>query len=370
MMKTHVFGLALTCFVTLCAAAGINFFIDSRNNFALSGEAGAHLIERYVSKLRESAPGLVMIEQDRLVKAELARQSSDDCYVIGSSHLFQFDATTTPRVFHGCRSVVNLAVSAGGFEDLVTFAGILAAREEHLGFFFEIAPWSLRPNPAPLWTEYEDVYDHGRTVFALNQRPFEFSTFLGEWGALFRADYVIMNLKFLEEHGLRNGSEGAARIVGGVPAREASDDEVVFLPDGRISYPAAVLRSAPPDPALIGDGGFNMADPALDPTTVSELERVIAFLLRRGHKVTFVMTPYNPLVMACRTPSVCRTLQTVESFARQASLRWNVPLIGSFDPRPFGLTQQDFMDDMHLLLSGLFKFDASFARLIAKANRQ
>jgi len=366
-MRTYVFRLALACIVVSCAAAGINFFIDSKSNFALSGEAGARVVERYVAKLRESATGLVMVEQDRLVKAELARQSADDCYVIGSSHLFQFDATTAPRVFEGCRSVANLAVSAGGFEDFVALAGILAAREDHLKFFVEIAPWSLRPNPAPLWTEYEHVYDRGRMVFALGQRPFGFSNVLGEWAGLFRADYAIMNLKFLAEHGFWIGSEGAAREFRGVPASEAKDDEVVFLPDGRLGYPAVLLQSAPPDPALIGDGGFNMADPALDPTTISELEHTVAYLLRRGHKVTFVMTPYHPSVTACRTPSVCRTLQAVETFARQVAIGWNVPLIGGFDPRPFGLIRQDFMDDMHLLSSGLSKFDASFTRPIAQS---
>jgi len=367
-MRAHLFLLISACAAVMVGAAALNFSVDSESNFALRGQDGQHVVERYVAKLRESKSGLVMIEQDRLVKAELARQSTDDCYVIGSSHVFQFDAMTVPAIFERCHGVTNLSVSAGGVEDFVALAGILAMRADHLRLYVEISPWSLRPNPSTIWTEYEDAYDRGRATLGLGERTFKLPRALDEWEGLFRADYAIMNMKFVADHEFRGRAEKAARVFAGVPSDEAKDDEVVNLPDGRLSYPAAMLQSVPPDPALVGDGGFNMADPALDPTTILEMERVVRILIDRGHKITFVMTPYHPSVVACRTPSVCRTLQTVENFARQAALRWKVPLIGSFDPRPFGLTKQDFMDDMHLLLSGLAKLNASLASSIAQAQ--
>ena len=103
--------------------------------------------ERYISKLRASDKGLVMLYQDRLVKAELARQTRDDFFILGSSQTFYFDAQTSPNVFEGCRGVTNLGLSIAGFEDFVALSGILARKPGGSHIVVGVTAWLLKANP-------------------------------------------------------------------------------------------------------------------------------------------------------------------------------------------------------------------------------
>ncbi|HMK91063.1 MAG TPA: hypothetical protein VK446_15690 [Methylocystis sp.] len=346
----------LLCFLgaalaTLVLAAGVNYFVDSGGDFLVESGEGQRLVEGYVEKLRAEPRGLVLPDQDRLIKIELARRSAADCFVIGSSHAFQFDAETAPNIFQGCREVANLAAPAGGFEDLVAIAGFVAERRDGAHFFLEIDPWTLRPNPSIFWAfEYRDVYERARSALGLPPRSVLPTKLLADASALLNFRYLIANL-----NAVLHGDVKRQKTLAGIAAADNADDDLLMLPSGRFVYGNM-------EPVALGqvvDGSFNSEEPALDPTTVAEFESVIGALLGRGHRVSFLITPYHPFVVStCRSPLICRCQKAVEGYVRAASVRWGTRVIGGFDPRPLGLADRDFMDSQHLMLSGVSKLNA------------
>ena len=142
-----------------------------------------------------------------------------------------------------------------------------------------------------------------------------------------------------------------AERLGGIEASLANDSDAIVLPTGRVLFPA----EAPPNPASLGDGGSYIFSPKVDPEVAAEFELAVRNLLKRGKEVAFLITPYHPVVMDCKNPLVCETLSKVEAQIRLIAARLKLRVIGSFDPAPFKLTWQDFIDDMHLGLTGVSK---------------
>ncbi|QGM46676.1 hypothetical protein [Methylocystis heyeri] len=347
-LKGPLCSLIIAALATLIAAAWVNFSVDCGAVFLVRRATGSQLVESFVSRLRVNASGLVTPDQTRLIKLELARRSEADCFVIGSSHVYQFDAETAPGLFAGCREVTNLSVPAGGFEDMVIIAQLFTQRRERAHLFIETPTWALRPNPVPVWAnEYADVYDRARSALGLPPRWSLLPMLHAGASLLLSYDYLAATLKktFRTDFRQREAQSGIA-------AADRREDEDLILPSGRFAYSDA----EPVSPGLVNDGSFNTEEPALDVATVEEFESVIGALLARGHRLSFIITPYHPSVpAACRAPAVCRCQKAVENYVRAAAARWDATVIGSFDPRPLGILASDFMDAQHLMLSGVSK---------------
>jgi hypothetical protein len=345
-MRGCFLSLLGAAFATLVMTGVFNYAVDFDGTYLLKSAEGPGVVRRFVARLRTEPAGLLVPDQTRLFKLELARQSTADCYLIGSSHVFQTDAVVTPGLFQGCREVANLAVIAGGFEDFVTMAALLSERPGSAHLFVEMPLWALRPNPHTGWAEdSQSEYDHARSLLGLPPRPFELWILEDELEQLVSADYLIENFKSVFTGDLRRRN-----ILAGLEAA-ARADEVIILPTGRFLYPDL----KPAAPGQLGDGTINLKEPALDAKTIAEFESVVGFLLDRGFRLTFVITPYHPSVAACKAPAVCRCQKAVESYVRASAAHWGAPVIGGFDPAPLGITERDFQDIQHLMLSGLAK---------------
>lgn len=347
--KGPLCSLVIAALATLITAAGVNFLVDCGAVFLVRHAAGSQLVESFVSRLRADASGLVTPDQTRLIKLELARRSAADCFVIGSSHVYQFDAETAPRLFAGCRGVANLSVPAGGFEDMVIISELFMQRRERAHLFIETPTWALRPNPLPVWAnEYADAYDRARSALGLPPRWSLLPMLHAGASLLLSYDYLAVTLK----QTFRGDFRQRAAQSGIAAADRREDEDLILLPSGRFAYSDAESIS----PGLVNDGSFNTEEPALDVTTVEEFESVIGALFARGHSLSFIITPYHPSVAAaCRAPVVCRCQKAVENYVRAAAARWDATVIGGFDPRPLGILATDFMDAQHLMLSGVSK---------------
>jgi hypothetical protein len=111
------------------------------------------------------------------------------------------------------------------------------------------------------------------------------------------------------------------------------------------------MANAAPPPSSVGDGSFWITGKRIEPGVTAEFEIAVRVLEQHNLKVTLVLTPDHPDVMACTGTRVCQTLTTVESYARDLGSRLGVEVVGSYDPRPFGL--HDFSDDTHVEPAGL-----------------
>jgi hypothetical protein len=325
---TVTFFLAFLAAIALVAST--NYGVDANYVY---GARDKRFARSYVERLRGSEGGLVLPPLERGVKLELARQSSANCIVLGSSHVAQLGATSAPQIFGGCEAVVNLCVSGGSFEDLVAALGVIIRRNVADTIFIGIGPWMLRRHADERFAEERKIYQESRNILGLERDPISFSD-VGWYTNLAR-----------EVRGVGSLISKDITIKEGQLAR---DDEEVMKPDGTWQYSRKFLASHAPRQTQTGNGDYKIASPAIDPSVVSEFERVITLLVQRGVTVKFLLMPYHPAVMSCLGSVVCLTFDRVEGYVRDLGKRFHLDVIGSYDPRPFDLTWSDYLDEMHL----------------------
>src|SRR3989442_14951750 len=118
-MLRYGVSFVLTFVTVITTVPAANYIVDAdgiyRTRTELAGFARA-----YVERLTRSDKGLVAVLGGRSIKLELARRSTADCMVLGSSREMELDTESAPQLFGACGSVINLAVPAGSFEDFVT----------------------------------------------------------------------------------------------------------------------------------------------------------------------------------------------------------------------------------------------------------
>jgi len=346
-MRRYVLSFAI-CFLAITGAvAAVNYNIDVNGVYR---NQDSDVVRAYVAKLRTSPNGLIFVplEWERKIKIELARQSTADCYVWGSSHVKQVDKATVPQILGGCDAVINLWESGAAFEDFVAAAGSLVASGRRGRLYVGIDPWLLRRNVNSLWMQERNSYERGRAALGLAHDRIGPLSDGGKWLNLVSADYALNNLRAVltSPLGLRPTLVASLKLRDG---RDANPDEAIMLSNGRYEP----ITSAAPPPSSVGDGSFWISEQAIEPGIAAEFEVAIRALERYGLKIILVLTPYHPDVMACTGARVCQTLNAVESYTRDLGSRVDVEVVGSYDPRPFGLTSRDFSDDTHVGVAGL-----------------
>jgi hypothetical protein len=347
-LRVYVLSFALCFLVIVGSVAAVNYGVDVNGVYQ---PQDSNIVRAYVAKLRTSPDGLVFVPLawERNVKIELARQGTADCYVWGSSRVMQVDKPTAPQVLGACGAVMNLWESGATFEDFVAATGRLVAFGRRGRVFVGVDPWLLRRNVNSLWTQERASYERGRIALGLAHDRNGLAGAGAKWLNLVSADYALNNFRaILTSQRPPESAKGHASLMPR-DSREANSDEAIMLPNGCYRP----MANAPPPRSSVGDGSFWIAAKAIDPGVAAEFELAVRTLEQRGLKVTLVLTPYHPDVMACTGALVCQTLTTVESFARNLGSRLGVEVVGSYDPRPFGLTWRDFRDEIHVGAAGL-----------------
>jgi hypothetical protein len=337
-MLRYSMSFAVSFIAAVAAVAVANFAIDADGLYHEPAQFG-EFTRAYVDQLLRSTDGLVLIRRERSIKLELAHRGTADCMVTGSSHEMQLDLRSAPQIFDGCRSVVNLAVMGGGFEDFIAATGVILGREVPVTVYVGVDPWTLRPRFNPRFTQERGAYDHARTILGLKKDPAGRTEGVWWYLNLVGADYLLHNVESMRRaarHAIKDG-------------RLATDDEGVIESDGTILMPRSMLRRLPLSiPTTIP--GMSESSSAVDSAVAFEFERALTLMIERHFGVKLLLMPYHPETMSCTRAYACETLSMVETYARHLGRRLGVDVIGSFDPRPFALTTRDFKDVGHLQL--------------------
>ena len=346
----------LLIFIAVFAAimafsAAVNYAVDTQGVY--HQEKLRAFYDAYARRLIASPHGLAALPMERPVKVDLARLSDADCFVIGSSHAMQVDNATMPRLAAACRKTVNLAVSGGGYEDFVIMAWAAVLNPHAWRLIVEVSPWALRFDADPRWMGEKDSYRFTRAFFGLPPRARD-----DDGGAklrnLFNAEYLRRNLEYAWRQG-RNFAAPPPIVEASATGAELPDGDARFLPDGVYLYPRRWMAAVPPPIGRVGVGTYKMTKPFRDAATVAEVERVVAALTARGLVVEFLLTPYHPKVLECSRAYVCEAFVEVAATVRDIARRQGLALVGGYDPRPMGLTHDNFFDDMHIATSSLAK---------------
>lgn len=338
-------ALIVTVVIVLSATASVNYFVDVQDVYGRRNEVLLAYYRDYVRQLIPSEHPLTYILHERAMKQELARQTASDCYVFGSSHEMRVNIYTYPVTRQlGCKEVINLAVSAGTYEDLLVMTSLIMDKPTLKTFLVGIGPWALRPNANAFWTEPPGILPTARRALGLPDATE--STLLLKMRQLINGRYLWANLNHLYT------PDPQAQM----PAFRDRDQSIYgsYDPDGTYNY--ATLRSdrvtpypdrlAPGTP--VDDGSWGIEKPFVDPGLVRELDHVFAALKERGVQIVIVLNPYHPHVWKCVSAMTCDAMQTVEPAVRELAQRQGLRVVGSYNPAVFGFAETDFRDDAHL----------------------
>lgn len=347
-LRPHFLALAAAFTTVLGAVGAVNWTIDSKG--ALRG-ADRNWPAAYAAALRASAHGLAWPErQERSVKAALAAASDAECVVVGTSHMQMIRRDRFAPARAECADLANLWVTQGTLEDVVTMLAAVADKPRLRRVYVGVSPWLFKWSANSGWTENAEGYERARRRFALSPAATG-GAGLDGIANLLNFKYFQANIRSLQSKGGRNPALRAAADEAGSNL-EAGDN--VMRPDGSMVLSRVYRSDHPQDWAAVADGSFMVRAPVVQPHAVEDVARVLGTLQQRGVAVTLVLAPYHPKVFECRNGTVCAALAQVEAEARALAGRLGgLEVLGGFDPRPHGLGNGDFYDDMHLTEGGL-----------------
>lgn len=344
----------IVCASTSAVGISLNYIVDVEGLYRRAERS--IFFDYYARNLVKSHRGLVTAAPDRSVKLRLASVSESDCYVIGSSHEAQIDIETMPALAGKCRRVTNLAVSGASFEDILALSRSVATNPSARRIFIGLGPWSFRADADERWKQERDAYMDARRYFGLPISGDATFGSLAELENLLNGAYLWRNLEEIWRRKAIGRTDPTVVVVD--ENHTVADNEAIYLPTGRLIYSRNFLNRVPLPEGRIGDGSYKIAAPIIDAGTIAEFERLIGLLKARNLTVDFILMPYHPKVMKCQNHVVCAALRDVENKVKELSNRNGLKIVGSFDPRPFGLAAGDFYDDMHVAMGSIFKVSA------------
>ncbi|GAB2178919.1 hypothetical protein [Dongia sp. agr-C8] len=349
---------ALVAVAVIGAVGGINYFIDVNDVFQRGNRASDRVVRAYVEAARGAEIGVPFSEEDRPVKLLLGSTSTADCLMIGSSHVMMFRRDNNPILAADCKRMDNLALISASYEDLLTMLGVAAANPNTKHVFINIDAFTFQREMHKKWQKNAGAFLKARETFGLSPDVYAkigavpIDNF---FSPLFSFRYFDNNLK-----GLKRLFKTGQKDFDLKPLTEADlQTTTVLRPDGSMGLPAEFKPT--PDDAEIGAGAARIKEPFIDPAVSQEMMQALIGLSGMGKKVTVVMTPLHPKVWECGAPLVCECLREVEPAIRRLAAAARADVMGSFDPKAFGLSRSDFTDDQHLRSGSVHKVGVATA---------
>lgn len=334
----------------------INYSIDCMGIYHNKSNVLHQEIKIYIQKLLKDGKALKQLPYERLVKMELVKQAEAECYVVGSSRIMQVNFTNSEYIRKQCGSLLNLGVSGAGFQDILSFAGVIYNKNAPKKVFIDISPWSLRYDEKKLWMEYEDDYYSARQIILDEPRFHEniikrVKNFNGEkFKNLINGEYLMKNIKNYSISFIQS-----AELINSFSTDNFSESDAITLPDGSHIYSKLYEKNTPQPVAEVADGGYKIGDPFVQYEIDRDLRILIKKFQEKGIEIVFILAPYHPKVWLCSSKGACAAMITVEQYVKKLSEKYQIKILGSYHPEPYKLTWEDFHDAIHLSYKSLSK---------------
>ena len=258
------------------------------------------------------------------------------------------------REITGFENLYNHCVSGGCLEDDYALLGLYEQKYARLPsrVILEISPWLFYGgNPEARWLENYSYRTAAEKLYsAVNGQKLEIR--VKKENPYLSVPYLQYNFSVLCEQGFAAFRGDEARV-------SADPTEAADLPDGTIRYAAALEeRSAERLAAVTSVSGpvtYQNADKMteLDEGKTGAFERLVRYLLDRGTEVIFYLQPFSPT--QCRysfDEALNPAFGPAEAYLRSFAARCGVETVGAYDSRLYPLTDEDFIDFMHLDKTG------------------
>ena len=266
-----------------------------------------------------------------------------DCLVIGSSkiQLISSITKTYPKNLD-CKKILNLFVQNGTIEDIYIFSYFLV-NSNNLNdkkLFINIDPWTFNYNRSKEWTKYDSFFYSMHKIINSNyykkRNPnFSFQDFL-DISDLVDTEYFLLSLKSLK-------SENKIIPVKKFDFNKGYKSRVV-LPDGSYLYPAHANMVEKKIPKVNDD--LIIENIWFDKDAVEDFAVLIEYL-KEQFDVKVILTPYHKNIWDNYQPTT-QAMIKIEKIVKDLSLRLDIGIIGSYNPKKFNCRENEFYDEMHI----------------------
>ncbi len=263
----------------------------------------------------------------------------------------------------GYKNLYNNCVSGACMEDYYALLGLYEQKYSKLPsrVVIETSPWVFYSgNPEARWVE-NYVYRTSASRFFKQVNGHELNSNVKKENPYFSLPYFQYNLSIIKEKG--------ASAFEGEPARISTDiNEAADYPDGSIRYEAK-LENASED-RLKGvkatNGGVTYED-VINMTEMSEddiqaYENLVNYLLDNGTEVVIYMQPFS--LTQCHyiyDENTNPSFEVVEDWICKFADAEGLKVVGGYDSRNYDLTDEYFIDFMHLDKAGTkIEWDTDF----------
>lgn len=251
----------------------------------------------------------------------------------------------------GIDDIYNNCVSYAVMPDIY---GIIGAYDRKFGtipdnIIFEISPFLFfEGNTEARWTTNESykntVDDYYKKVMGKNITL----------GAAARKENPYLSMSYFNYNVLTLKNKGI-EALSEVAKVSTNPDEAAEYPDGTTRYPAAEENESEErlqavqsvSGAFTYDGVDKMTE--LDPKLVEDFEKLIEHLQNIGCSITFYLQPFS--VTQCEysiDQNLNPAFMLVENYIKDYAGTKGIDVVGGYDARDFGLTDNRFQDSMHL----------------------
>lgn len=296
---------------------------------------------------------------ERRVKQYIIEDMADDidCVSLGTSVMFGI------RKEHvGTEKYYNLGLSGADFYDIMAQFGLMEINGKTPKrvifcvdtYFFneEIMKTFTRSIPLKPYANYMISVLNGESP----DRPAEDTT--AENIQKFKQMFSVSNFQAAFEYITEYGSLDIERW--GVADESYEGEYSYYLADGSMMYPLSYRSNTTEDvvqEALGYDINYYFsAGEHISTSNMEIFEKLVCYLEEQGTEVVLFLCPLCPTLWDRCSEETTPILWEVEDFVNEMAEKYDIKVVGSYNPHTYGIADADFYDSRHLRHEVLEKF--------------
>ena len=325
--------IAVACFNYKIDPANIfrNVFVETCGNWLLEGHNVA-VTQNYDERLLQK----YLIEHD---------SKRYDVLVLGSSRTMDIGSSLFPNY-----TFKNYSVSGASIEDDIALY-FLYERMHGVPKKVLIGAdaWLLNVNNGQeRWKSVANEYEYGKN-YMLESNKFFFTIDVEKCMQLISWPYLNESIKKAKKDEVRNIDRGYC--LADESATVATNAEII-CPDGMHIHSADMQAKDAELLAMkyIAGNVYSLEKyDEINAELQAQVKMFISYLKSAKVEIVIYLTPYHPVVYSYLIQNEqYRNVMEAETFFREAAIEFGLKIAGSYNPERCGLSNEDFLDGMHM----------------------
>ena len=342
-MKRFIIRTTLVILPVFILLVLVNYFGDAANLFSKNFE-----MKVAEGLLSGSNVTNVTDYNERLLQKYLITKGKlcPDIVVLGSSRTLELNSSNFPG-----KTFFNNSVSGATIEDITAIYELYKQNKcAPKNIILGLDPWTLNKNNNQVrWKSLAREYNIFLTELKRDTVQHDEST--DKYSQLISPSYFLASFKQLRH----SKKPVLIKTVGNKEFTRVKDGSVSYGDDHR-NQTLTQIEDKAKEYATVNNIYSVEKFNELSPDVIFVLENFIAALKRDNISVTFFLSPYHPLVYHIfETNDQYKEIRQSEIYYRSLAAKYNIPVLGSFDPQAYGMDGSYFYDGMHCNEQGIKK---------------